>query len=92
MVSARTRVNFGQFEELWQGALGSSRVVPISLGEEIELSLDAHDGGGEVGQAGEVAREVSGAHPASGLRRRKCSIADQTPILQFSLEDGGVGR
>ena len=37
----------------------------MGLREEIESSLDSHDGDGEVGQAGEVAREVSGTHPAS---------------------------
>ena len=64
-VVGRDRVSaFGRFEEPSQGVLGSSRVVPMGLGEEIESSLDAHDGDGEVGQAGEVAREVSGAHPA----------------------------
>ena len=58
-VVGRDRVSaFGRFEEPFQGVLESSRVVPMGLGEEIESSLDASDGDGEVGQAGEVAREV----------------------------------
>ena len=56
---------FGRFEELAHGVLGSSGVVSMGLGEEVESSLDPHDGDGEVGQAGEVARQVTGAHPAS---------------------------
>ena len=38
--------------------------MPVSLGEELESTLDAHDGDGEVGQAGEVARQMTGTHPA----------------------------
>ena len=53
------------FEELSHGVLGSSCVVAVSLGEVVESPLDAHDGDGEIGQAGEVARQVTGAHPAT---------------------------
>ena len=37
----------------------------MGLGDELELSLDAHDGDGEVVQTGEVARQMAGAHPAA---------------------------
>ena len=43
----------------------SSRIVPVGLGEELESSLDAHDGDGEVREAGEVARQMAGTHPAA---------------------------
>ena len=38
--------------------------MPVGLGKELESSLDAHDGDGEVGEAGEVARQMAGTHPA----------------------------
>ena len=42
----------------------SSRIVPVGLGKELESSLDAHDGDGEVREAGEVARQMAGTRPA----------------------------
>ena len=55
--------------------------MPVGLGEEIESSLDAHDGDSEVGQAGEVAQEVSGVRPASAF-----AAGDVTHVVQTILD------
>ena len=52
-------------DELAYGVLGPTGVVPVGLGDGIEAPLEANDGDGEVGEAGEIARQVAGSHPAT---------------------------
>ena len=82
----------GRFEELSHGVLGASCVVPVGLREVVESPLDAHDGDGEVGQAGEVARKVTGAHPApvfvvGDVAHVMESILD-APVSSHEFRDG----
>ena len=56
---------FGRVDELAHGVLGPPSVVPVGLGEGVEAPLEANDGDGEVREAGEIARQVSGSHPAA---------------------------
>ena len=53
----------------------------MGLGEVVESALQAHDGDGDVGQAGEVARQVSGVHPAPVL-----VVGDVTHVVDSVLE------
>ena len=78
---ARRSSGSWRFEKLSHGVLGASCVVPVCLGEVVESPLDAHDGDGEVGQAGEVAREVTGAHPAPVF-----VVGDVAHVVQAILE------
>ena len=52
----------------------------MGLGEVIESAFQAHDGDGDVGQAGEVARQVSGVHPAPVL-----VVGDVTHVVDSVL-------
>ena len=52
----------------------------MGLGEVVESALQAHDGDGDVGQAGEVARQVSGVHPAPVL-----VVGDVTHVVDSVL-------
>ena len=52
-------------DELAHGVLGPPSVVPVGLGEGVEAPLEANDGDGEVREAGEIARQVAGSHPAA---------------------------
>ena len=56
---------FWRVEDLAHSVVGTPGVVPMGLGGVLEAPLEAHDGDGEVGQAGEVARQVAGSHPAA---------------------------
>ena len=56
---------FGRVDELAHGVLGPPSVVPVGLGEGVEAPLEANDGDGEVREAGEIARQVAGSHPAA---------------------------
>ena len=56
---------FGRVDELAHGVLGPPSVVPVGLGEGVEAPLEANDGDGEVREAGEIARQVAGSHPAT---------------------------
>ena len=49
------------------GLLGSSGIVSVRLRQVVEAPFEAHDGDGEVGQAGEVARQVTGVYAATVL-------------------------
>ena len=56
---------FGRVDELAHGVLGPPSVVPVGLREGVEAPLEANDGDGEVREAGEIARQVAGSHPAA---------------------------
>ena len=64
----RGRVGLSDYGGLmsWRTASwGLPGVVPVGLGDGIEAPLEANDGDGEVGEAGEIARQVAGSHPAT---------------------------
>ena len=42
-------------------------IVSVRLGEVVEAPFETHDGNGEVGQAGEVSRQVAGMNAATVL-------------------------
>ena len=70
-----------RFEEVAHGLLGAPGVVSMGLGEVVESAFQAHDGDGDVGQAGEVARQVSGVHAAPVL-----VVGDVAHVVDSVLE------
>lgn len=55
----------GRGEDVPQGLALPGGVVPVCLGLVSEAPAQAHEGDGGVGQAGEVAGQPAGAHPAA---------------------------
>ena len=72
---------FGRFEELAHGVVGSSGVMAMCLGQVIEAPLESHDADGQIGQAGEVTREIGRAYAAPVF-----VVGDVTHVVQAIFE------
>ena len=55
----------GRDHDRVEGLLGAGGIVAVGLGQVAEAAVAAHDGDGHVGQAGEIARQMTHIGPAA---------------------------